>query len=151
MYRPIETYIKDFVEYSADAPTGLVWAKDIIRGKGSIFKRKGDVAGNLIERHGYYFVQICNVKYRCHRLVYWLITGEDVEVVDHLDGNPLNNKIENLRGCNREINNRNTKQRKDVKTGFQGVSFRTIKGVDFYVACYSENNKRKQKAFHCKI
>jgi len=48
-------------------------------------------------------------------------------IVDHRDGNGLNNCDDNLRICNHTANNQNAAMRKDNTTGFIGVS-RTSNG-----------------------
>ncbi len=44
-------------------------------------------------------------------------------VIDHLDGNPLNNKKNNLRICTHAENMRNSKIRINNKSGYKGVSY----------------------------
>ena len=44
-----------------------------------------------------------------------------VGIIDHLDGNGLNNAIENLRDCTRTLNSRNAKKRMDNTSGVNGV------------------------------
>ena len=50
-------------------------------------------------------------------------TYGDKRQIDHIDGNPLNNKAENLRACTRSINGRNRKRHCDNTSGISGVRF----------------------------
>ena len=50
-------------------------------------------------------------------------------VIDHIDGNPLNNQISNLRHATVAENNRNRKMHKNNTTGYKGVSFSNGKFV----------------------
>ena len=43
--------------------------------------------------------------------------------IDHIDGNPLNNKIENLRECTHQQNHFNERKPKNNTSGIKGVSF----------------------------
>ena len=60
----------------------------------------------------------------------WLITGitkEQIEagyVVDHIDGNPLNNRLSNLRICKQSENVRNKAFMSNNTSGFLGVTYR---------------------------
>jgi len=62
--------------------------------------------------------------------VHWVLTLlrgieiEDGSVIDHIDGNPQNNRRENLRVTTQKHNCRNRKLRKDNKTGYPGISYR---------------------------
>ena len=79
---------------------------------------------------GYFRVGLCkNGKEKTiylYRLIYIInnptedITGFDI---DHIDGNPLNNNIDNLRKCSRSDNCSNTKTQKNNKsTGIKNIS-----------------------------
>ena len=45
---------------------------------------------------------------------------------DHIDGNGLDNRKENLRVCTAQQNHQNRKLRSDSSTGFKGVAYRPI-------------------------
>jgi AP2 domain/HNH endonuclease len=53
-----------------------------------------------------------------HRL---LLSPPEGSVVDHIDGNGLNNVRSNLRVCSRSENSFNAQRRKDNTSGFKGV------------------------------
>lgn len=59
--------------------------------------------------HGYLVRMIDGNYYREHRLIYMYHHGIDPgkKHVDHIDGNPLNNKIDNLRLVTKRQNNQN--------------------------------------------
>ncbi|WP_411268941.1 HNH endonuclease signature motif containing protein [Pseudomonas guariconensis] len=57
-----------------------------------------------------------------HRLAYAIYHGEWPEMVDHFDGNTLNNRISNLRPANRSVNGRNRRLARHNTSGVPGVS-----------------------------
>lgn len=61
-------------------------------------------------------------------------------VVDHIDGNGLNNTRENLRLCKPQENSKNSSIRKTNKSGFKGVDFH--KGSKKWRAQISSNGKK---------
>lgn len=58
-----------------------------------------------------------------HRLIFLLHHGYLPEFVDHIDGDPRNNKIENLRAATRHENARNVKTPVTNTSGKKGVYF----------------------------
>jgi hypothetical protein len=79
------------------------------------------------------FTTLCNGHLRgiyngqhiyAHRIIWKLKTGEEPPEIDHINGNPADNRWENLRAANRAINSRNAPRRKDNSSGVTGVSAR---------------------------
>lgn len=73
------------------------------------------------DSNGYKTVSIQGRAYKVHRIVYKMVHGKVPEMLDHIDGNPSNNNISNLRPCshssngyNRKINTNNTSGVKNV-------------------------------------
>jgi hypothetical protein len=91
----------------------------------NIFK-KGDVAGGVVIRGNKKYWTICIGKkiYYGHRLAWLYMTGEfPKSQVDHIDGNGLNNKYENLRDVSHAENAQNRKLDPRNKSGKNAVSF----------------------------
>lgn len=78
----------------------------------------------VIDRHGYRIICVDGLKYFAHRIV-WAFTHDDwpPSELDHIDGNPLNNSISNLRVAERAQNLRNQGLRKCNVSGHKGVSW----------------------------
>jgi hypothetical protein len=68
-------------------------------------------------------VTINKKHYKTHRLIFLMFYGYMPKEVDHIDGNPLNNNIENLRPATRSEQLCNTGLRKNSKSGVKGVSW----------------------------
>ena len=82
----------------------------------------GDPA-NYMDNTGYFRVRLNRKLYLTHRIIFFMHRGYLPEFLDHIDGNPLNNEIENLRPVSRSENNYNQKTRTDNTSGIKGVSF----------------------------
>lgn len=80
--------------------------------------KKGKKTG-WVENHGYHRTTIKGKKYLTHRLVYMYHHGECPKELDHINGDKLDNRIENLRPASRQQNMVNTKTRSE--SGYKGV------------------------------
>ena len=63
-----------------------------------------------------------------HRLIYVWMTGEQPEVIDHIDGNGLNNKWDNLRSVSNMENCHNQRVYSSNSSGHSGVTCRKENG-----------------------
>ena len=97
--------------------------------------------------HGYKGVSLCKngkVKsFRVHRLVgmAFLENPDNKEMIDHIDNNPSNNNVKNLRWATSSDNGCNQDKYKNNKSGYKGVSFN--KPTNKYRALININGKLK--------
>ena len=92
--------------------------------------KAGSLAGNVNKPTGRLQIGFQGKLYLAHRLA-WLMTYSVIpkQVIDHIDGNPLNNRISNLRDVSRSVNGQNRRNAQfGNKTGFLGVSFHKQSG-----------------------
>lgn len=100
----------------------------------------GNVAGWLA-LDGYMAVSVNNVMLKAHRIAYKMHFGVDPDgIVDHINGNTLDNSKSNLRLANKSINAKNSKLRTDSTSGCPGISF--DKSRSKWRAYITNNNKR---------
>lgn len=114
---PTIGYLQECFDYHSDGC--LIWKErplehfSSIRGwriSNKCYSNK--VAGSINSRNGYLEVRLDNVLYKGHRLIYKLLTGKEPELmIDHIDGDVKNNRIENLREATNQENCRNSKKR----------------------------------------
>jgi hypothetical protein len=106
--------VKELFDYSDDGE--LVWRANRANVKA------GDIAGYR-RKDGYKMLCINYKKWLLHRLVYLWHKGTLPDYLDHIDGNPWNNRIENLRECNLSQNQQNRRIGRDNTSGIKGVSW----------------------------
>lgn len=80
----------------------------------------GSVAGSP-NNFGHIRVRYNNKFYLAHRLIWKMVNGEDPEIIDHINGNPADNRIENLRSASIFSNMRNVRTRSERKGRCFGV------------------------------
>lgn len=83
---------------------------------------RGDVAGSL-RADGYYKIQILGRECLAHRAAWLWFYGEWPRgELDHINRDPMDNRIANLREATRSQNMGNTRRSLNNSTGFKGVS-----------------------------
>lgn len=120
----------EYFYYDETSKTCLRWKVDCYGGKNyasvSIFK--GDTAGyfhsNPEKTNFRTCVTLKRTLYQVNRVIWEMFNGPIPEgmVIDHLDGNPWNNKLENLSCKTQAGNTRNRKKNSNNTTGIAGVN-----------------------------
>lgn len=115
--------------------------------EGFVYRRSDDKQMGWLCGGRYLVMDIKGKKYLVHRIVWALHYDSIPDVIDHIDRDKLNNRIENLRDSDKSSNGFNTGVRADSKSGFTGVSFNkpngnwnaycTIKGKKKHIGCFS--------------
>jgi len=101
---------------------GVLYRKQKTRGAAV-----GAIAGNK-RKNSYFHVRVDGKRELWHRIIFVMHFGWVPETVDHIDGDPSNNKIENLRAATKSQNQHNRKQNKNCVSGVKGVRL-TPKGL----------------------
>ena len=83
----------------------------------------GKVAGRVYP-DGYLRFTLMGVPVIAHRLIWLYVHGEwPSGVIDHRDGNPINNRLSNLRLASVRDNTANSKKRAGTSSRFKGVTW----------------------------
>lgn len=107
---------QELVRYLFDYKNGALYWKN----SRSTKIKPGDFAGSR-DKWGYINIDINNKKQKAHRLVFLYHHGYLPEIVDHINGNPSDNNIENLRAATKSENARNAKRNSNNTSGVKGV------------------------------
>jgi hypothetical protein len=84
-----------------------------------LYWKSGKLAG--WKDKDYQKVQFKNKNYYAHQIIFALHHGYIPKLIDHIDRNPQNNCIENLREANKSQNRQNSKLNKNSLSGIKGV------------------------------
>ncbi len=141
--------LKKRVRYSPESPSGLVWNEDHGGIRNKIYK-EGDVAGRKTDFG--YLVGIFGITRTCSRIVYFLHNPEielldKTMVVNHIDGDVFNNKIDNLEYINIKDLRKKVVNKNRLKRGLSESEFLDKKE---WAKRYREQNAEKIKSLNSK-
>ena len=71
---------------------------------------------------GSILVTLGNRFLRAHRVIYKMFHDQEPDQIDHINGDPSDNRIANLRAATNQQNSRNSKTYASNATGFKGVA-----------------------------
>jgi hypothetical protein len=92
-------------------------------------KHIGKLAGYKTNSTSYGVVMLDKKSYCLHRVIYCMHTGEMPVVVDHINGDYKDHRVENLRAADHHTNNYNKGVQKNNKLGMKNI-------------CWSKQNKK---------
>ena len=113
-----ESYIKQHFTYHEN---GVLTRDDRRGGNGSL------------DRDGYLIIKVKGKQFKAHRIAWLLNYGHfPVGELDHINRTRTDNRIENLRECNRSQQNYNKNFKPNKDTGEIGIYFDKTKGLKKY-------------------
>lgn len=143
---------KEILEYDETSPSCLRWKITIKTGRyGKTVKTfPGMQAGGKCIVKGQnraWTLRFNKVKYYGHRIIWLMKHGNLAKnmVIDHIDGNPLNNNISNLRLVTQGTNCKNKSKKTTNTSGITGISM--VENQKYWRATWGENGKTRSKGF----
>jgi hypothetical protein len=118
---PTQSQLQEMFDY--DPITGVfMWRGKTRRGKSYANKKAGSTSS---DGHGQIYITSFG-RIMAHRLAWIYVHGKipDGMLVDHIDGNPRNNAIANLRLATIQQNNWNRRVNKSSGSGLKGAFYR---------------------------
>lgn len=150
---------EDYFYYDETSPSGLRWKVDRYGGAHglSLMTSAGNPAGTKIYREcgkpKCYRVKVAGKPAASAQRIIFELFGFEVPegwTIDHIDGNPFNNALDNLKLKTRKGNSHNMQTPISSSTGFVGVSWVVSKSgkTTQARATWSEDGKKRYKYFN---
>lgn len=143
--------VEELFYYDETSESFLRWNQPRYSAKNNSWmcRKVGDLAGTRMKA-GHWRVSVDRKGYLVHRLIWELFNGplEEGLVIDHIDKNPSNNNIGNLRLVTNAVNSRNSSMYSTNSTGVTGVTYwEPANRPPRYSAHWREDGKLKTKTF----
>ena len=118
--------------------SGLVRIAKAGKWKGKV----NDVAGSVRKKDGRVIIQVKRQRLFAHQVV-WLLFNENLpkHSIDHVDGNPQNNSINNLRAATPVEQQGNKQTQRNNSSGYKGVSYKKHVKKCPWLATITSNGK----------
>ena len=111
--------------FTYDPETGVVAWRHKHRNK-----QPGTVAGSLHKNTGYWRLNVFGQKYQAHRIAWLIYHGERPAVIDHINGDKVDNRICNLRSVSPQINAQNLRKASaNSKSRYLGANWHKPSGL----------------------
>lgn len=117
--------VRELFDY--DPETGLVTRKQTVQYNA----RAGEVV-SYKRKDGYMLVGIKNKNYLLHRVIWLWVYGTQPKVIDHINRDPSDNRLSNLRAVTHTCNLRNQSVGKTSSTGIKGVNPNTSRSANIH-------------------
>jgi hypothetical protein len=117
---------------------------------GKLFRRSDNkLMGCYTQKHRYARIGIDGQNYKVHRIIFLYHKGYMPKIIDHINGDCYDNRIENLREANTYQNRQNSRIYSTSKSGVKNVYW--SKGIDKWCVCFSINGKRKTFGYYADL
>lgn len=137
---PGKAVLKKCIQYS---PTTGIFTWKTSKGR----SKAGTPAG-CVNAQGYRYIRIDLVTYKASRIAWMLFYGEDpgANLIDHINRNPADDRISNLRLATRAQNQQNLSVRKDNTSGEKGVMW--CRARSQWAVMVGANGRRISGGYH---